>query len=100
MEIVNSESFGPVAPLVQVDDFDEALALANDREYGLGANIYTKDLEEAMRAVDEIDSGMVWVNNPLARQRRGAVRRAQAQRRRAASWVRRAWSSSVRPSSS
>lgn len=65
MEIVNSESFGPVAPLVRVDDFDEALALANRSEYGLGANVYTKDLEEAMRAVDEIDSGMVWVNNPL-----------------------------------
>jgi len=65
MEIVNSESFGPVAPLVRVDDFDEALDLANKSEYGLGANVYTKDLEEAMRAVDEIDSGMVWVNNPL-----------------------------------
>ena len=65
MEIVNSESFGPVAPLVKVDDFDEALMLANRSEYGLGANIYTKDLEEAMRAVDEIESGMVWVNNPL-----------------------------------
>lgn len=64
-EIVNSESFGPVAPLVRVDDFDEAIALANKSEYGLGANVYTKDLEEAMRAVDEIDSGMVWVNNPL-----------------------------------
>jgi acyl-CoA reductase-like NAD-dependent aldehyde dehydrogenase len=65
MAIVNGESFGPVAPLVKVDDFEEALALANRSEYGLGANIYTKDLEEAMRAVDEIDSGMVWVNNPL-----------------------------------
>ena len=65
MDIVNSESFGPVAPLVKVDDFDEALTLANRSDYGLGANIYTKDLEEAMRAVDEIDSGMVWVNNPL-----------------------------------
>ncbi len=65
LEIVNSESFGPVAPLVRVQDFDEALALANKSEYGLGANVYTKDLEEAMRAVDEIDSGMVWVTNPL-----------------------------------
>jgi betaine-aldehyde dehydrogenase len=65
MAIVNAESFGPVAPLVKVDDFDEALALANRSDYGLGANIYTKDLEEAMRAVDEIETGMVWVNNPL-----------------------------------
>lgn len=65
MDIVNSESFGPVAPLVKVRDFDEAIKLANQSEYGLGANVYTKDLEEAMRAVDEIESGMVWVNNPL-----------------------------------
>lgn len=65
MDIVNNESFGPVAPIVRVRDFDEALNLANRSEYGLGANIYTKDLEEAMRAVDEIESGMVWVNNPL-----------------------------------
>lgn len=65
MDIVNAESFGPVAPIVKVRDFDEAIELANRSEYGLGANVYTKDLEEAMRAVDEIDSGMVWVNNPL-----------------------------------
>ncbi|MFN9543486.1 MAG: aldehyde dehydrogenase family protein, partial [Alphaproteobacteria bacterium] len=65
MDIVNAESFGPVAPIVRVRSFDEAIELANRSEYGLGANIYTKDLEEAMRAVDEIDSGMVWVNNPL-----------------------------------
>lgn len=65
MQIVNTESFGPIAPLVRVHDFEEAIALANASEYGLGANIYTKDLEEAMRAVDEIESGMVWVNNPL-----------------------------------
>ncbi len=65
MAIVNAESFGPVAPVVRVDDFDEAIALANRSEYGHGANIYTKDLEEAMRAVDELDTGMVWVNNPL-----------------------------------
>ncbi|MEQ1753098.1 MAG: aldehyde dehydrogenase family protein [Micropepsaceae bacterium] len=65
MDIVNSESFGPVAPIVKVRDFDEAIELANCSEYGLGANVYTKDLEEAMRAVDEIESGMVWVNNPL-----------------------------------
>jgi acyl-CoA reductase-like NAD-dependent aldehyde dehydrogenase len=65
MDIVNAESFGPVAPIVKVRNFDEAIELANRSEYGLGANVYTKDLEEAMRAVDEIDSGMVWVNNPL-----------------------------------
>lgn len=65
MEIVNDESFGPVAPIVKVASLDEAIALANRSRFGLGANIYTKDLAEAMRAVNEIQSGMVWVNVPL-----------------------------------
>ena len=46
MEIVHSESFGPVAPLVRVDSFEEAMRLANDSDFGLGANLYSKDLVE------------------------------------------------------
>ena len=65
MDIVNDESFGPVAPIVRVASLDEAITLANRSKFGLGANIYTKDLAEAMRAVNEIQSGMVWVNVPL-----------------------------------
>jgi betaine-aldehyde dehydrogenase len=65
MDIVNDESFGPVAPIVKVRDLDEAIELANRSRFGLGANIYTKDLSESMRAVNEIQSGMVWVNVPL-----------------------------------
>lgn len=65
MDIVNDESFGPVAPIVKVRSLDEAIELANRSRFGLGANIYTKDLAEAMRAVNEIQSGMVWVNVPL-----------------------------------
>jgi len=65
MEIVNDESFGPVAPIVRVRDLDEAIALANRSRFGLGANIYTRELSETMRAVNEIQSGMVWVNVPL-----------------------------------
>ncbi len=65
MDIVNDESFGPVAPVVRVKSLDEAIELANRSRFGLGANIYTKDLSEAMRAVNEIQSGMVWVNVPL-----------------------------------
>ena len=52
MEIVNDKSFGPVAPIVKVRDLDEAIELANRSRYGLGANIYTKDLAESMRAVE------------------------------------------------
>lgn len=65
MDIVNDESFGPVAPIVKVRNLDEAITLANRSRFGLGANIYTKDLSETMRAVNEIQAGMVWVNVPL-----------------------------------
>ena len=65
MSIVNDESFGPVAPIVKVSSLDEAIELSNRSRFGLGANIYTRDLAEAMRAVNEIQSGMVWVNVPL-----------------------------------
>jgi len=63
--IMNNESFGPVAPVCRVRDFDEAIRLANRSRYGLGATIYTRDLDESMRAVSELQAGMVWVNAPL-----------------------------------
>jgi acyl-CoA reductase-like NAD-dependent aldehyde dehydrogenase len=63
--IMNNESFGPVAPVCPVASFDEAIELANRSRYGLGATIYTCDLDESMRAVDELEAGMVWVNAPL-----------------------------------
>ena len=65
MDIMNSESFGPSAPVCKVSSLDEAIDLANNSIYGLGSNIYTSDLNEAMRAVNEIETGMVWVNAPL-----------------------------------
>ncbi len=63
--IMNTESFGPVAPVCRVSSFDEAIELANRSRYALGSTIYTKDLEESMRAVEELEAGMVWVNAPL-----------------------------------
>jgi acyl-CoA reductase-like NAD-dependent aldehyde dehydrogenase len=63
--IMNDETFGPVAPVCVVRNFDEALMLANRSRYGLGATIYTMDLDESMRAVNELEAGMVWVNAPL-----------------------------------
>ena len=65
MDIMHGECFGPLAPVCKVRDLDEAIRLANDSDFGLGANIYTGDLAEAMRAVNEIESGIVWVNTPL-----------------------------------
>jgi betaine-aldehyde dehydrogenase len=63
--IMNDETFGPVAPVSVVKNFDEALTLANRSRYALGATVYTTDLDESMRAVNELEAGMVWVNAPL-----------------------------------
>jgi acyl-CoA reductase-like NAD-dependent aldehyde dehydrogenase len=65
MEILNEEPFGPVAPICRVKDFDEAIRLANRSRYGLGSNLYTLDMDEAFRAVNEIESGILWINAPL-----------------------------------
>lgn len=65
MDVMHGECFGPLAPVAKVKSFDEAIALANDSDLGLGANIYTNDLEETFRAVNEIETGIVWVNTPL-----------------------------------
>jgi betaine-aldehyde dehydrogenase len=59
------EIFGPLATFTPVKDVDEAIELANDSDFGLGANIYTSSLETAMRAATEISAGTVWINDPL-----------------------------------
>jgi acyl-CoA reductase-like NAD-dependent aldehyde dehydrogenase len=64
-DIVNDETFGPVLPIVKVRSFDEAIGLANRSRYALGSTVYTLDLQESLRAVREIEAGMVWVNAPL-----------------------------------
>ena len=61
-DIVQNEVFGPVLPIQAFDTFDEAIALANDTRFGLTSYIYTSDLHKAMRAVDELHSGEVYVN--------------------------------------
>jgi len=65
MSIFNNESFGPVAPICKVSSYEEAMAKANNSRYGLGANIYTSDLKEGIRAAEDFQAGMVWVNAPL-----------------------------------
>lgn len=64
-QLLSEETFGPVAPIVPVKSLDEAIELANSTRFGLGANIYTRDLRTAMRCVREIKSGTVWINDPL-----------------------------------
>jgi len=60
------ELFGPVVSIFYVKDADEAIAKANDSEYGLGATVYTKSLELAMKAMENIKAGSFWINDPLS----------------------------------
>ena len=62
MEIVRREIFGPVIPVVRFDDLDEAIAFANDSDYGLTSSIYTRDLNVALRACQEIHFGETYIN--------------------------------------
>lgn len=65
MPLMREETFGPVAPIMKVKDIDEAIGLANDSEYGLGANIFTNNLEYALKAAERIKAGTFWINDPL-----------------------------------
>jgi lactaldehyde dehydrogenase/glycolaldehyde dehydrogenase len=62
MDIVQREVFGPVLPIQHFDDFDEVVGFANDSPYGLTAYVFTSDLHRAMRAIDDIDFGEIYVN--------------------------------------
>ena len=61
-KLVTEEVFGPVLPVFKVSDLDEAIAKANSSKWGLGASIWTNNMKYANRAVREIQSGMVWIN--------------------------------------
>jgi len=65
MALFREETFGPIAPVAIVKDIDEAARLANDSQFGLGASIYTNNLEYAMTAASKVRAGTVWVNDPL-----------------------------------
>ncbi|MDU4255435.1 aldehyde dehydrogenase family protein [Pseudomonas sp.] len=62
MAVARDEVFGPVLAVLPFDEDDEAIAMANDSEYGLGASLWTNDLSKAMNLVPRIESGTVWVN--------------------------------------
>jgi acyl-CoA reductase-like NAD-dependent aldehyde dehydrogenase len=63
MRIMKEEIFGPVLPIITVDSEEEAVRLANDSEFGLGASVWTKDRAKGERISHEIESGMVWTND-------------------------------------
>jgi gamma-glutamyl-gamma-aminobutyraldehyde dehydrogenase/4-guanidinobutyraldehyde dehydrogenase/NAD-dependent aldehyde dehydrogenase len=62
MRVAREEIFGPVLSLIEFDDPDEGVALANDTDYGLAAAVWTSDLRLAHRLSRRIRAGMVWVN--------------------------------------
>ncbi|KAH7402922.1 aldehyde dehydrogenase [Pyrenochaeta sp. MPI-SDFR-AT-0127] len=63
MRIYREEVFGPFVVIVAFSSEEEGIAMANDSIYGLGAAVFTKDLERAHRVAADIESGMVWVNS-------------------------------------
>jgi succinate-semialdehyde dehydrogenase/glutarate-semialdehyde dehydrogenase len=65
MRIMREEIFGPVVPIITVDSEEEAVALANDSEFGLGASVWSLDRERATHIGRTIETGMVWINDHM-----------------------------------
>jgi len=63
MRIFREEIFGPVLSVVKAKDYDEAIKLANDTTYGLSSSIYTRDVNLAMRAIEDLEAGITYVNH-------------------------------------
>jgi aldehyde dehydrogenase (NAD+) len=64
MRLEQEEIFGPVLSCVRFRDADEAFAINNDVKYGLSSSVYTKDINVAMRAMNELDTGITYINAP------------------------------------
>jgi alpha-ketoglutaric semialdehyde dehydrogenase len=64
MRITKEEIFGPVLSLIKVKDYEEAIAVANDVEYGLSSSIYTQDVSLAFRAMQDLEAGVTYINAP------------------------------------
>ena len=62
MDIVASETFGPIAPIIRVDGLDEAIKEANNTQYGLQAGVFTESIHNALRCANEIEAGSVLIN--------------------------------------
>ena len=64
MRVAREEIFGPVLSVMRVKDFEEAMTVANDTEFGLSSSIFTNDVVRMFRFVDEIETGMTHINSP------------------------------------
>jgi succinate-semialdehyde dehydrogenase/glutarate-semialdehyde dehydrogenase len=79
MPLFDEETFGPAAAVVRAADVDEAVALANDSKYGLGGNLWTRDIDRAKRLAARLESGAVFINGMTASDPRlpfGGVKRS------------------------
>lgn len=65
MRIMREEIFGPVVPIVTVSSEDEAIALANDSEFGLGSSVWTMNRAKGERIAERLEAGMVWINDHM-----------------------------------
>jgi len=62
MRVAQEEIFGPVTTIIPIDSFEEAIDAGNGVQYGLSAAIYTADVNRAFRAMQDIDTGILYVN--------------------------------------
>jgi acyl-CoA reductase-like NAD-dependent aldehyde dehydrogenase len=65
MPIMRDETFGPVIPLMPFSDEREAVELANDSEFGLGASVWTRDTRRGVRLAQQLEAGSVWLNDHM-----------------------------------
>ncbi len=63
--VVQEEAFGPVLPMLKFDDVDDVIARANASIYGLGASIWSKDVDRAMAIARRLEAGTVWINQNI-----------------------------------
>ncbi|MFS0559114.1 aldehyde dehydrogenase [Terribacillus sp. 179-K 1B1 HS] len=61
-DIIKNEIFGPVVPIVTFTDLEEAIEMGNDTDYGLSSSVYTEDIHEAMKVINELKFGETYVN--------------------------------------
>jgi succinate-semialdehyde dehydrogenase/glutarate-semialdehyde dehydrogenase len=79
MPVFREETFGPVAPIIRARDAEQAVALANDSQFGLGGNLWTQDVERGRALAQRIESGNVFINGMTASDPRlpfGGVKRS------------------------
>jgi succinate-semialdehyde dehydrogenase/glutarate-semialdehyde dehydrogenase len=80
MDLMTHETFGPVISVMRVSDEEEAIRLANDSEYGLNGNVWTRDKEKGFRIAERIETGGVCINRREEQRRRAGQRRPRPAR--------------------